>query len=92
MPHGPRFEDEEPALPLLESGSLEPQSVEPWAQDEEAFLLHFDLPYPDFCLLLSGLGKKRAAKYEKIRQVHPEAAVLWLIHEGKQHGLVKTVA
>jgi len=67
-------------------------AVEPWLENDEAFLKHFDISHADFMTLLDTLGEDYGDKYESIYAVHPEAAVLWLIHEGKQHGIVKTVA
>ncbi len=66
--------------------------VEPWKKDEEGFRAHFDIPYGDFCTLIEAFDEDRSIKYEKIRGVHEEAAILWAIHEGKRHGLLKEVA
>lgn len=71
---------EEPALALEE-----------WARDEAKFKKHFDLPYSDFCDLIEALTPSQHEKYNKILAVHTEAAILWAIHEGKSHGLLKEV-
>lgn len=66
-------------------------ATEPWLEDEEAFRKHFDMSHADFCVMMEALGENYSEKYEEIREVNAEAAVLWLIHEGKQHGIVKSV-
>jgi hypothetical protein len=63
--------------------------VEHWKKDEEAFKRHFDIDYLDFCQLIQLLSPAQQSKYEKIRATHEEAAILWAIHEGKSHGILR---
>jgi hypothetical protein len=61
-------------------------------ENEEMFRKHFDLPHADFMTLLDAFDEDRMEKYESISAVDEEAAILWAIHEGKQVGIVQTVA
>jgi len=63
--------------------------LEPWKANEEGFLRHFRISYADFCELVKALSPQQQEKYEKIRAVHEEAAILWAIHEGKSHGILE---
>lgn len=65
--------------------------TEPWLEDEDAFFAHFDIPHSDFCELIRLLSKEQQRKYERTRKVNVEAAILWAIHEGKNHGLLVDV-
>jgi len=65
--------------------------LEKWKKDEDGFFDHFQILYDDFVKLVNALNENQQEKYEKIRQVHEEAAILWAIHEGKSHGLLKEI-
>ena len=64
------------------------EKPEPWKENEASFKEYFDISYSDFCKLADALPGKMT-KYEKIRSADEEAAILWLIHEGKNKGLLK---
>jgi len=64
-------------------------TVEAWENDKNAFRKHFDIGYDDFCQLIEALSPSQVEKYEKIRRTHQEAAILWAIHEGKSHGILR---
>jgi hypothetical protein len=75
--------------PVAIEGSVQEEvKLESWAADPKAFKTHFHIPYPDFCELIEALTPTQEGKYEKIRVVNTEAAILWAIHEGKSHGLL----
>ena len=61
---------------------------EPWSNNEKSFEQHFGISYEDFCKLVEAMPE-RMEKYEKIRSADLEAAILWLIHEGKSRGFLK---
>lgn len=63
-----------------------------WKESEAEFLKHFDLPYDDFCMMATVMGEKfpdKMPKYEKIRELDEEAAILWLIKHGRSYGILK---
>lgn len=67
----------------------EPTEIPRWKEDEDSFQRHFGISYSDFGDLLLTLSDEQQSKYEKIRRVHEEAAILWAVHEGKSHGLLE---
>lgn len=69
------------------SASLKARGVH-WSDDEAEFYDHFDVEYPAFCAALAALDHEHQAKYEAIRHVSPEAAILWAIHEAKESGIL----
>jgi hypothetical protein len=73
--------------PAIEGATSE-EKLESWVTDPRAFKAHFRIPYEDFCELIEALSPAQEGKYEKIRTVNTEAAILWAIHEGKSHGLL----
>lgn len=73
--------------------STEHEIEPPWKADETGsiFKEHFDIGYEDFMKLICLFEEshpEKFAKFEKIRNTHEEAAILWAIHEGKSHGLL----
>ncbi len=64
-------------------------SEEAWANDEKTFEKHFGISYEDFSSLVMALPQKME-KYDKIRNADLEAAILWLIHEGKTADLLRS--
>lgn len=59
-----------------------------WMVDTKAFEDHFSLSKADFDLVLSVLPPDLLARYERTGSHHPEAAILWTIHQGRQLGLI----
>lgn len=72
-----------------EMNVMERLAVEPWLDDEDKFGRHFGIAYEDFMTLVTVLSAEQVEKYEKIRRVNIEAAILWAIHEGRSHGLLQ---
>ena len=75
-------------MPLLEAfrsaweliaGRPEVAHVEEWAENEESFEAHFNVPYHQFAEIVSGLPRAEFELYEKTLHTNPEAAVLWAI-------------
>ncbi len=63
-----------------------------WKEDANEFFKHFDITYDDFCMMATVMSEKfpdKVARYEKIRQLDEEAAILWLIKHGKSYGIIK---
>ena len=60
-----------------------------WQGNEEEFERHFDVAYSTFMEMLASMPEPYQKKYERTREVNLEAAVLWAIHEGVSHGLLR---
>lgn len=60
-----------------------------WRDDHEAFLRHFDLGYEDFMELVLALPADKSARYHKLLELDEEAAITWVIAEGKRLGLLQ---
>jgi hypothetical protein len=50
-----------------------------WAMDDLSFRKRFDISYDEFCDLINELSDRDRQRYDKIRGVDAEAAVLWVI-------------
>lgn len=73
----------------LHGENEEAENQADWKKDEEAFEAHFDISYDDFAHLILSLPPALAEKYERTRKTNEEAAILWAIHEGRNHGLIE---
>jgi hypothetical protein len=63
-----------------------------WKESDVEFKKHFDLSYDDFCMMATVMSEKfpdKMSRYEKIREMEEEAAILWLIKHGKSYGILK---
>lgn len=60
-----------------------------WAEDEGAFARHFDVSYEDFCKVAQSVPGAKLDHYGDILKIDEEAAILWLIKQGKSHGILK---
>lgn len=74
----------------LHGENEEAENVADWKEDEDAFESHFGLAYEDFTDIVSSGPPELITKYEATRKVNEEAAILWLIHEAKNHGLLES--
>lgn len=61
------------------AGRPEVEHVDEWAEDEDAFEDHFDVPYHEYAEEVSRLSRADFEMYEKTLHANPEAAVLWVI-------------
>jgi len=50
-----------------------------WAMDDLSFRKRFGISYDEFCELINDLSDRDRQRYDKIRVVDAEAAVLWVI-------------
>lgn len=66
------------------AGKSEVEHVEDWAEDEDAFEAHFDVPYHEYADEVSALSRADFELYEKTLHANPEAAVLWVIWNAQE--------
>ena len=56
-----------------------PRSSEPWANNAEAFQIHFGVPYEAFLEIVGHLSPKQENLLHATMELNPEAAVLWIL-------------
>jgi hypothetical protein len=50
-----------------------------WEHDEEAFLIHFGVPFEAYQEIVEHLDERQCALLDATLRVNPEAAVLWVL-------------
>jgi hypothetical protein len=71
---------------------LESAIVPRWKESSSGFLKHFDVEYDDFCKTATVMADRfpdKMRRYEQIRALDEEAAILWLIKHARSYGILK---
>jgi hypothetical protein len=63
-----------------------------WLENNDAFIARFGITYDDFCKLATAIGPDKIRDYELIQKANEEAAILWLIQQGRDMGYLQNAS